>query len=601
MYFSRAARTLCGLVFGALAMAATARAQHVWYVNDDANGAETGANWPDAFTELQSALTVAQAGDQVWVASGVYRPDFDVSTGLHSNNRFATFELHDGVALYGGFAGVEVFLEYRAGLFDQTILSGEIGAAGNLADNNYHIVTGSGTDASAILDGFTINSGRANGLTPDDRGAGMYNDGGSPTVIHCHFSYNRAEASGGGVFNTNGGLPSFTECTFSNNMALEGGGMYNNASHPTVSGCTFRGNTAFTFHGGGMYNSNSSPKVNCCTFIANFAHDDGGGMFNLGGGPTITDCTFIENVVNAWGGAVYNNSATSKVINCVFSGNSAGRGGAIYHTNDSASTVTNCTLSGNRAPWGGGMYNSGSQPKLTNCILSGNAAIFGGGIYNDQSTSTLANCILWGNSASNGPQISNTGGSTTIVSYGSVQGGWNGIGNINSDPLWVRNPSDGGDGWGDSPATPNIDEAANDDYGDLRLRAGSPCIDAADNRALPADGTDLDGDGDLGEPIPIDRDFHPRFANDLATTDTGRSSQAVPDRIVDMGALEFWTSGDFNGDGHANLPDLVVLLACLGGPDGNVAPACRMTDLDPNGDTDLGDFGVFQGSFGDGN
>ncbi len=600
MHFCHATRAICGLLFSALAMAATTRAQDIWYVNDDANGAATGANWPDAFTELQSALSVAQPGDQVWVASGVYRPDFDVSTGLHSDNRSASFELHEGVALYGGFAGVEILLEDRAGLFDQTILTGEIGAEGNQADNSYHVVTGSGADASAVLDGFTITAGRANGLSPDDRGAGMYNDNGSLTVVHCHFSNNRAEADGGGMFNTNGSLPLLTECTFSNNSAEAGGGMYNNISQPTVSDCTFRGNTAFTFHGGGMYNSNSSPKVSRCTFIANIAYNDGGGMFNLGGGPTITDCTFIENVVNAWGGAMYNNSAASKVINCVFTGNSAGRGGAIYHTNDSASKLTNCTLTGNRAPWGGGMYNTLSQPKLTNCTLAGNDAIFGGGIYNDQSTSTLANCILRGNTASTGPQISNTGGSTTIVSYSSVQGGWSGVGNISSDPLLVRNPSDGGDGWGDAPATQDIDEAANDDYGDLRLRAGSPCIDSADNRALPADGTDLDGDGDFGEPIPIDRDFHPRFVNDLATTDTGLSSLAVPDRIVDMGAFEFWTSGDFNGDGRANLSDFVVLQACLGGPGDNVTPTCRMTDLDPNGDIDLGDFGAFQRSFGGG-
>ena len=42
------------------------------------------------------------------------------------------------------------------------------------------------------------------------------------------------------------------------------------------------------------------------------------------------------------------------------------------------------------------------------------------------------------------------------------------------DPLFVLYPSGGSDGWGDDPATPSIDESANDNYGDLRLTTGSP-------------------------------------------------------------------------------------------------------------------------------
>jgi hypothetical protein len=74
----------------------------------------------------------------------------------------------------------------------------------------------------------------------------------------------------------------------------------------------------------------------------------------------------------------------------------------------------------------------------------------------------------------------------------------------------------------------------NDDFGDLHLTAGSPCIDAADNDAVPPDACDLDGDGDTNEPIPWDADSHPRFLDVWTVPDTGNGTPP----IVDMGAYE---------------------------------------------------------------
>jgi len=70
---------------------------------------------------------------------------------------------------------------------------------------------------------------------------------------------------------------------------------------------------------------------------------------------------------------------------------------------------------------------------------------------------------------------------------------------------------------------------------DYHLTGGSPCIDAADNDAVPPDTLDLDGDGDTTEPIPFDLDGNPRFVDDPATPDTGNGEPP----IVDMGAYEF--------------------------------------------------------------
>ena len=76
---------------------------------------------------------------------------------------------------------------------------------------------------------------------------------------------------------------------------------------------------------------------------------------------------------------------------------------------------------------------------------------------------TVMNSILWGNSAPLGSQIRQVGSGAVAVSYSDIQGTvWPGTGNINGDPQFV--------------------DAAG---GDLRLRRGSPAIDAGSNAAVP--------------------------------------------------------------------------------------------------------------------
>jgi parallel beta-helix repeat protein len=280
----------------------------VIYVDADATGANNGTSWADAYTDLQTALAAANSGNEIWVAAGTYKPTTDT-------DREATFQLKNGVALYGGFAGGETAWDQRDWETNVTILSGDIGTPGDNSDNSYHVVTGNDTDSTAVLDGFTVTGGNADGWDPADwGGGGMYNDGGNPRLNNCTFSGNFAWI-GGGMFN-DASNPTLTNCTFSANSTWIGDGMYNDASNPTLDNCTFSGNQI-----DGMYNSHSNPTLDNCTFSGNQYF----GMRNYYSSPTVTNCTFSDN-----------------------------QGDGMYNGDYSSPTVTDCTFSNNQ---GNGMHN----------------------------------------------------------------------------------------------------------------------------------------------------------------------------------------------------------------------------------------------------
>ncbi len=148
-------RSLMSILF-VLSLSTSVVAQATWYVNDDGDPANGCTSWGDACPDLQTAPGQAVCGDPIRVAMGTYKP-------TSGTDRTVTFQLITGVEVYGGFDDTETTLEERAGLFDQTILSNDIGTTGDSSDNGYHVVTGSGTDATAVLDGFTITGGKVDG------------------------------------------------------------------------------------------------------------------------------------------------------------------------------------------------------------------------------------------------------------------------------------------------------------------------------------------------------------------------------------------------------------------------------------------------------
>lgn len=479
---------------------------NIWYVDQDATGSNDGTSWGNAYNYLQEALAGAGAGDQIWVAGGTYKPD--QGGGNTPGDPTATFTLKDGMAIYGGFTGSETSLEERDWNINKSILSGDLGGG----YYSYHVVTSSGTGATAVLDGFTITAGNANGSSsPNYHGGGLYNSEGSPTLVNCTFSGNTANR--------------------------DGGGMYNHSGSPTLTNCTFAQNIAERY-GGGIYNYAGSPALNNCNFSGNTAQSEGGGMFNFyGSNPTLTDCIFNGNY-GCTGGAVLINRSSGTFINCIFTGNSADIGGSMANFHDSSPTLINCVLTGNLATnYGGGIFNYDSSPIMINCTLSGNSAVYGGGMDSYDSLPIITNCILWYNSSPNGAQLAVGAGSTCNISYCDIQGGeaeilatgggtinW-GAGNMDTNPVFA-----------DPDGLDNIVGTLDDN---LRLMAGSPCIDTGDNTVLPAGIiTDLDGrqriiDGDNDETATVDLGAYECESEEVELT-LEEQIQIVTDDVDDL-------------------------------------------------------------------
>ncbi|MHC5054788.1 MAG: choice-of-anchor Q domain-containing protein, partial [Planctomycetota bacterium] len=190
----------------------------VWYVDTDATGGD-GLTWSSALSSPRDALARARAGDQIWIAEGTYKPTGD-------GDRYVSFDLLEGVALYGGFPGTPGtegdFGSRDADVF-VTVLSGDIGVGGDSTDNSYHVVVGA---SNVVIDGFTISGGRASGY-----GGGVYNGlyraESGVVLTDCVFTGNSASSGGGAVYNSNVDDMTITGCVFTGNSADSGGAMYN--------------------------------------------------------------------------------------------------------------------------------------------------------------------------------------------------------------------------------------------------------------------------------------------------------------------------------------------------------------------------------------
>jgi parallel beta-helix repeat protein len=128
-------------------------------------------------------------------------------------------------------------------------------------------------------------------------------------------------------------------------------------------------------------------------------------------------------------------------------GNQPLEGGGICIYEDTSPTISNCIVAANK---GTGIYCDRGQPIITRCIVAGNTAAgmqtFGKhsaaisnctivengaeGVYSSFGKPTVTNSIIWANSI---PSIS----VAPTVTFSNVEGGSDGLGNIDKDPCFV--------------------------------------------------------------------------------------------------------------------------------------------------------------------
>ena len=438
-------------------------------VSLEGNDGNDGSSWPLAKRTVQAALDAASTtGGEVWVKEGTYN---------------GTISLRELVYLFGGFSGSETQRNERDWRTHATVLDGQQSGS---------TVTAAGGGDRYAIDGFTIRNGNGTQLSATMRfGGGILCNSASPAIRNNTITGNALPTTGYG----------------------EGGGIALVDSQSAVVNNIVKGNTSSAL-GAGISCMRSSAVIAGNTITGNAVSGtvsgSGGGISCMSSAALIKDNVIIGNTAEA----TYSESAC---------------GGGVYCYNTDSPTLVDNVIIGNTAKhYGGGVYCAIGSPTITNITVVGNTAKYGGGggiCFRDASP-VVANSVVAFNTNGGVHQVYD-GTRTPVLYHNCVYGNktydFMGLtnptgtdGNISADPLFALSPTPGLDGkWGTS----------DDELGNLRLRNGSPCIDAGDNSAVPAG-------------IVTDIDNQARFADDPATADTGLGTPP----IVDMGAYEYQAS-----------------------------------------------------------
>jgi hypothetical protein len=378
---------------------------------------------------------------------------------------------------------------------------------------------------------FTDNSGGEGGALRVENGVLTIEDG----TFERNVSYFQESRVGGGISAENSDL-TVRRCTFRENSAAAGGGIEATGGHLVVEESSFDSNHATG--AGAIAITNGELEVVSSGFSNHHVTDFASaiGVTSSNHGPSrarIDSSTFSDNYSEAGRGAVMIEQDTNTVISrCLFERNRSTYGGAVYVARlrsefgeaaifdtkfveneatergggavqvDGHAVIANSTFSDNRAAGPGGAILVTGKSEIAHVSTDGNTAEQGGASVAcgfgtvDMAICSIANAIVWDDAPllDEVPKDSAFGGQLD-VRYCDVRGGFPGEGNISSDPLLQA---------------------------DLSPAEGSPAIDAGDPGLIPPDTADLDGDGDLAEPLPFDLNGMPR------------SQRARPD----MGAYE---------------------------------------------------------------
>jgi len=359
------------------------------YVNKQATGSNTGMSWNNAYRDLRDALERARVGcgTEIWVSTGTYKPS---ERTIPDDPNTATFQLVNGVPIYGGFAGGEICNNQRNPIANQTILSGDINGdgTGDIQD----VVTALGVGQTTIIDGFTITKGLWSGLWCDPNSSPIIAnntfkanwDGvdcnGTPTIINCIVENNACY----GIFCLPNSSPTITNSRIWGNS---NDGVHCKDSGLAVSNCIIEDNTA-----NGIYDYNAPAAV----FANNIIRGNGGnGIFC----EEIAEGIEIQ-IRDNW---IHNN------------------GGGIYIDNYSIPPPPAAVIQNNTIVNNAGYGINSLWPEDAN----------------------ISDCIIWGNNSGQEQLYTEPGhGTFNKLRYSCIQNGDTNNGNINIDPLFYDDPND---------------------------------------------------------------------------------------------------------------------------------------------------------------
>lgn len=259
------------------------------------------------------------------------------------------------------------------------------------------------------------------------------------TIRNCTLEDNHGYYRGGGITVLDGSDALIENNMIRNNETVQqGGGIYCNNSSPIIRGNIIESNYSGPIaEGGGIScNNHSSPLIVNNTFIENQVFPSPVYPSTVGQGAAI----YCDNLCNA---VIRGNLFSNNRVN---SGGAIGQGGggAIF-VFAAAPVIENNVFAGNVVEYGdgGALYLFIYNGTLVNNVFMGNtAARSGGAIYMDLSDPNVTNCVLYGNSAPEGPVFFLDRSSTVTVTYSDVDGGWEGEGNVDVDPIF-RDPISG--------------------------------------------------------------------------------------------------------------------------------------------------------------
>ncbi len=322
---------------------------------------------------------------------------------------------------------------------------------------------------------------------------------------------------------------------------IQGGGALLRGTAALVEDCVFRFCTAY--YSGGAMSAEGALTLDECTFGRNevdASQGDGGAVSVLTGASSfaVRRCIFDFNTASRAGAiSVACSGERCDVRHSIFRGNSASNSGGAMSVDAyvfTETTIDDSLFWGNTSTRGGALFLGSGSIRIQSSTFVANDGSQGtgdweggGAMFLSSGTDVeLRNAILWDNVAALGSQVRlvGTAGDESLldVAYCDLEGGLSAIDSTYGIVTW---------GPGNLETVPLLEFPA---VGDYRLGPGSPCVDAGDDSALALDVLDIDADGDVDEPVPLDLLLQPRRIDDPAVVDTGAGSAP----LTDMGALE---------------------------------------------------------------